>query len=69
MDVIKQHTNKFHDSVKFQLEKYMSADNHYVLVKLSNIKKDDKIYLTEIDTAISVNEWSLSSIDMSDFLK
>ena len=69
MDVIKQHTNKFHDSIKFQLEKYMSADNHYVLVKLSNIKKDDKIYLTEIDTAISVNEWSLSSIDMSDFLK
>ena len=69
MDVIKQHTKKFHESIEFQLDKYMGADNHYVLVKLSNILEDNKVYLTEIDTAISMNEWSYTSIDMSDFLK
>jgi len=70
LEVIKKHTSKFHESIKFQLDKYMGADNHYILVKLSNILKDEAyVYLTEIDTAISINKSSLSSIDMSEFLE
>ena len=67
--LLKENSERFHESISKNLFDYMELTNHFILVKLSLMIHDDKVYNTEIDTCVSLNNLALNSIDLGNFLK
>ena len=67
--LLKENSERFHESISKNLFDYMELTNHFILVKLSLMVHNDKVYNTEIDTCVSLNNLALNSIDLGNFLK
>lgn len=67
--LLKENSERFHESISKNLFDYMELTNHFILVKLSLMIHDDKVYNTEIDTCVSLNNLALNSVDLGNFLK
>ena len=64
IDIIKKQSEQFKKILQPDMKKYMLHDNVFVLTKLSNVFKDDKVYLLEIDTSVSIQNPSLLDYDL-----
>lgn len=64
IDLIKSQSKKFSEIIQPDMEQYMVDENVFVLTKLSNIFKDDKVYLLEVDTSVSIENPSLLDYEL-----